>query len=139
ASLDLTNNSLAIDYNEDDGSPIGDVREHLLNHRLTSSFADASHRLGYADNATLGVSSFGGQPVDASSILIEFTYAGDSNLDGKVDVTDLGALATNWQSTRSVWTDGDFNYDEMVDVTDLGALATNWQQGAGNPQGANSF
>jgi hypothetical protein len=43
-------------------------------------------------------------------------------------VTDLGALATNWQSTGASWEMGDFNADGMVDVTDLGSLATNWQQ-----------
>jgi hypothetical protein len=58
--------------------------------------------------------------------------AGDANLDGQVDVTDLGALATNWQ-TSAPWTGGDFNYDGFVDVTDLGALATNWQPGVGSP------
>jgi len=61
-------------------------------------------------------------------VLVKLTFAGDSNLDGQVDVTDLGELATNWQSPGD-WTDGDFNYDGFVDVSDLGALATNWQAG----------
>jgi len=70
--------------------------------------------------------------------LIKFTYGGDTNLDGKVDVTDLGALATNWQ-TSNVWTGGDFSYDGFVDVTDLGMLATNWQKGVSSPLGPTSF
>jgi len=32
---------------------------------------------------------------------VKYTYAGDANLDGKVDVLDLTALAQNWQSTAS--------------------------------------
>ena len=43
-------------------------------------------------------------------------------------MTDLGALATNWQ-TSALWTGGDFDYSGFVDVSDLGKLATNWQAG----------
>src|SRR4029079_10890037 len=81
---------------------------------------------------------FAGLAVDSSSILIKYTYGGDANLDGKVDVTDLGALATNWQ-TSAPWTGGDFNYDGFVDVSDLGVLATNWQLGVGSPLGPGSL
>lgn len=58
--------------------------------------------------------------------------AGDANSDGKVDVTDLGILATNWQMTGD-YTNGDFNFDGFVDVSDLGILATNWQVGVNGP------
>jgi hypothetical protein len=54
---------------------------------------------------------------------------GDANLDGSVDVSDLGSLASNWQSPGG-WSQGDFNRDDMIDVTDLGLLAMNWQQSA---------
>jgi hypothetical protein len=52
-----------------------------------------------------------------------------------VDVTDLGILATNWQSTGRSFSQGDFNYDGIVDVTDLGILATNWSVNAGTRRG----
>ena len=79
--------------------------------------------LGYYDAAE------GATPaVPAGNLLVKYTYAGDANLDGQVDVTDLGALATKWQSSAE-WSGGDFNYDGFVDVTDLGKLATNWQAG----------
>jgi len=138
ASLDLTNNSAVVDYTGSVGTLVGDVRQHLQSGRLTSSNADASHRLGYGDNAVLNKATFAGQTVDTSSILIKYTFAGDSNLDGQVDVTDLGALATSWQ-TSAPWTGGDFNYDGFVDVSDLGLLATNWQLGVGSPLGPGSL
>lgn len=138
ASLDLTNNSAVVDYTGPVGTLVGDVRQHLQSGRLTTSLGDANHKLGYGDNAVMNKATFAGQTVDTSSILIKFTYAGDANLDGQVDVTDLGALATNWQ-TSNVWTGGDFNYDGFVDVTDLGALATNWQAGVGSPLGPGSL
>jgi fibronectin-binding autotransporter adhesin len=138
ASLDLTNNSAVVDYTGSVGTLVGDVRQHLQSGRLTSSNADASHRLGYGANAVLNKATFAGQTVDTSSILIKYTFAGDSNLDGQVDVTDLGALATSWQ-TSAPWTGGDFNYDGFVDVSDLGLLATNWQLGVGSPLGPGSL
>jgi hypothetical protein len=57
-----------------------------------------------------------------------FFLNGDANHDRTVDVTDLGILATNWQSTGVGFSQGDFNLDGFTDVTDLGILATNWQK-----------
>lgn len=69
-------------------------------------------------NATLGLS---GAPDP---------LAGDANLDGKVDIGDLGLLAGNWQQMSGrKWFDGDFNNDGKVDIGDLGLLAGNWQKG----------
>jgi hypothetical protein len=65
---------------------------------------------------------------------VKYTYFGDSDLDGDVDVADLGNLATNWQ-TANVWSGGDFDYNGSVDVNDLGLLATNWQAGTVTPLG----
>ena len=52
---------------------------------------------------------------------------GDSNLDGKVDSTDLNNLALSWQSEVTLWSEGDFNANGVVDSTDLNALAVNWR------------
>ena len=53
---------------------------------------------------------------------------GDADLNGIVDVADLGALASSWQ-TAGNWMTGDFDASGMVDVADLGILASNWQAG----------
>jgi hypothetical protein len=103
-------------------------RNPLLHPNVTTGWDEASDALG----ASGGV--FGGVLVDNSAILIKYTWIGDANLDGQVDVTDLGRLATHWQSAGD-WSGGDFNYDGLVDVSDLGALATNWQAGVGSPLG----
>jgi hypothetical protein len=55
-------------------------------------------------------------------------FPGDSDLDGRVDVADLGTLASNWQTSGN-WLEGDFDFSGFVDVNDLGALASNWQAG----------
>lgn len=53
---------------------------------------------------------------------------GDANLDGVVNVSDLGILATHYGQTVGVdwWENGDFNGDGVVNVSDLGILATNY-------------
>lgn len=129
ASLDLANNAMVIDYSGAGGTLESALRQHLAQGRILSSSADATRKLGYADNAMLNLASFAGQSVDATSLLIGFTYAGDANLDGVVDITDLGRLASAWQTSGS-WSGGDFDYSGFVDISDLGLLASNWQQGA---------
>jgi hypothetical protein len=50
----------------------------------------------------------------------------DANLDGKVDIHDLVALAMHWNSSAS-YANGDFDRSGFVDAADLGLLASNWQ------------
>jgi hypothetical protein len=84
--------------------------------------------IGIIEASDLGVMSFEGQTVDATTVLMRWTFTGDTDLDGAVDVGDLGRLASHWQSNGS-WFDGDFDYNGTVDVNDLGLLASNWQAG----------
>ena len=53
--------------------------------------------------------------------------AGDSNLDGSVDATDLNNLALNWRRNVTEWSGGDFTADGIVNAADLNALALNWR------------
>ncbi len=147
STLDLVRNSLVIDYNPADGSPLPTVTAAIISGRnggswngtgITSSAAatDPIHAtaLACAEASTLGIGSFNGVALDGSDVLIKYSYYGDANLDGQVDISDLGVLATSWQ-TSAAWSGGDFNYDGFVDISDLGLLATNWQQGVGSPLG----
>jgi hypothetical protein len=137
--LDLSNNELIIDYTGE--SPASAVRSLLLSGRnegawngpgLGSSAAVAGVTvLGYAEAADLFASfpaNLGTQILDATSIVVRHTLLGDANLDRKVDISDLGILATNWQKSDRTFSGGDFDYDGDVDVNDLGMLATGWQQ-----------
>jgi autotransporter-associated beta strand protein len=136
ARLALTDNSLVIDYTGP--SPIDTVRAQILSGRaggswtgngITGTFASSSTQaLGYAENTVLGLTTFMGQPVDSTSLIITPTFYGDADLDGDVDVNDLGRLASRWQ-TSGHWSDGDFNYSGFVDAADLGMLASRWQSG----------
>jgi hypothetical protein len=148
ATFDVTDNVAIIDYAG--ASPIGAVRERLLSGRggpglgasgngtgITSSTAAAanaadaeSRSVGFAENATMPLgplTTFGGQPVDNTSVLIGFTRTGDANLDGVVnddDVTIVGATYAPGVPQAS-WALGDFDYNGFVDdddVTLLGAF-----------------
>jgi hypothetical protein len=53
------------------------------------------------------------------------TQYGDANLDRKVDVIDVLALADSWNG-HAGWAGGDFNGDGVVDTLDLLLLASSW-------------
>ena len=50
----------------------------------------------------------------------------DANVDGVVDVADLGILGASFGMANVLFSDGDFNQDGVVDVADLGILGANW-------------
>src|SRR6185503_15711129 len=93
---------------------------------------DISFAVGYVDNSFLpnlglaSYTSFGGQTVNGTSVLIRYTKGADVNLDGLIngdDVTIVGA-DLNAGGTGE-WFLGDFDYDGICDgddVTVLGAL-----------------
>ena len=149
AKLNLKDNDLIVD-----NATLADIKAQIVSGYAGGAWngpgimsdmmsgANADKALGYAAGNDPAVAymggTFGGQTfTPATAVLVKYTYGGDANLDGKVDVVDLGILATNWQGTGKNWTTADFNYspDGKVDVVDLGILATNWQKGVGAPLG----
>jgi len=51
---------------------------------------------------------------------------GDANMDGTVDLIDLGRVGLNWGVSPADWSMGDFNDDDIVDLVDLGRLGLHW-------------
>jgi autotransporter-associated beta strand protein len=152
--FDLNNNAAIIDYTG--ASPISVLRLQIQAGRggwgigstwngqgITSSAAAAANAIdnegraiGFAENAWLPLGSyttFRGQPVDATSVLLAFTRTGDANLDGVVDdddVTVVGAMYAPGSHNGS-WYLGDFDYNGFVDdddVTLLGVFYDPWAQ-----------
>ncbi len=65
-------------------------------------------------------------------------FNGDANLDGRVDIFDLAAVANHYEYVGMDWPRGDFNGDGVVNIYDLSALAnaygyTTGAPGAGRP------
>jgi hypothetical protein len=100
----------------------------------SSAAAHGAHStgLGYASAASLlGLSgsqntTFDGQYVDASSLLVKYTWSGDANLDGVVNSSDFSALAVNFNGSSKDWQTGDFNYDGTVNALDFNMVASNY-------------
>ena len=87
--------------------------------------------LGYTEASAAGYANgtFSGQSIDSTAILIRYTLAGDSNVNGTVDLTDFTYLAANFnKSSGAIWLEGDYNYDDKVDLTDFTFLASNFNQ-----------
>ena len=69
-------------------------------------------------------STFDGQTVANSDVLIKYTWSGDTNLDGVIDGTDFSridyAYLVDQSHPGSVtgWFNGDFNYDGNVTMAD---------------------
>ena len=145
SSLDLANNKMIVDYTGT--SPLADVRAQITSAYaggawtglgLTSSLANSNtHGLGYGEAAavfTTFPATFGGQPVDDTSVLVAYTRYGDANLDGQVNLQDFNRLANAFGATgTAVWTQGDFNYDGNVNLQDFNRLALNFGLSAGGP------
>ena len=86
----------------------------------TLAVAEAADTLFITGNET---SLWGGQTVDATTILVKYTYAGDVTLDGAIDGADYGTL-DNWIQFPGTggYMNGDVNYDGVIDGADYGTL-----------------
>jgi hypothetical protein len=146
ATLDLTDSGIILDYPAAGPNPAADVRARIIAGRgapgligtwdgkgITSSASAAaadSTSVGYAVNGDMPLgplTTYGGLPVDPSSVIVRHTRTGDANLDGVVnddDVTIVGAVYAPGVANAN-WANGDFDYNGFVDdddVTLLGAL-----------------
>jgi len=141
ARLDISDNAFVVNYVDaaqgGTTSPLALLTEQIKSGRatgnwsglgITSSTAAATTggAVGIAEATDIGSpATFLGEPVDASSILIRYTKAGDGNLSGGVDLDDFTALAANFGNPGR-WATGDFNYDGTVNLDDFTALAANF-------------
>ena len=85
---------------------------------ITSSLAASAVAAG-RDRAVGWIAS------DDGTLSVGYAAAGDTNLDGLVDVLDAANIvAGNRFDTGSPvnWQDGDFNYDGRLDILDVGAF-----------------
>ena len=84
--------------------------------------ATASEAKGIAATAT---ALWAGQTVTGSNTLVMYTYGGDANLDGKINVDDYGKIDFAVPLGIAGWANGDFNYDGKINVDDYGIIDFN--------------
>jgi hypothetical protein len=73
--------------------------------------------------------------VDDTAVLIKYTWSGDADLTGVVELADYNRLAFNFGESGRIWSDGDFNFDGTVDLTDFNLMSPNFGQQPLGPMG----
>jgi hypothetical protein len=140
-TLDLNDNDLVIDYSSG-SSPIGSwtgsaytgIARLIQSGRnggawngpgITTSKGNSNYYvLGFAESTeVLGISGtstgvFGGRTVDANAVLVKFTYGGDANLDGKLNIDDYVRIDSGIAAGWKLWYNGDFNVDGTINIDD---------------------
>ncbi len=135
SSFDLADGRMIIDYTVT--PPLTSIRTQITNGRaggawtgpgIRSSVAatDARLSIGSAITSLIGMTSFAGESVDATTVVVATTLKGDTNLNFTVNFDDLLALAQNYSLTGRVWSQGDTDYNGTVNFDDLLSLAQNY-------------
>ncbi|MGN6368115.1 MAG: beta strand repeat-containing protein [Phycisphaerae bacterium] len=86
---------------------------YLRTASLTSSTLAANEGLALLDNGP-------------GSTLITPALLGDTNLDNKVDLTDLSTLLNHFGTPTPLWSAGNFDHQSTIDLTDLSDLLNNF-------------
>src|SRR5439155_18387081 len=79
--------------------------------------ASAAQAKGISFSST-ATTTWSGQTVTGSDTLVMYTYGGDANLDGKINVDDYGRIDFAIPLAIAGWSNGDFNYDGKINVDD---------------------
>jgi hypothetical protein len=106
-----------------------------VNSSAAASEPQGKTALGYLDNAELGATEFSGVTgLTGNEILVKYTYYGDADLSGVVDLDDFSQFLDGYQHQGTVtptWLHGDFDYSGLVDLDDFSQFLFGYQnQGA---------
>jgi fibronectin-binding autotransporter adhesin len=137
STLDVTNNVLVVNYGMN-ADPASTIRSELISGfnaggakwtgtGITSTLASANpteFSVGYADGGD--ATDRANMGVAAGTVEIKYTVAGDANLSGGVDLSDLVIVASDFGDSGADWAEGDVNYDGNVDLSDLVIVASNF-------------
>jgi hypothetical protein len=136
ATLNTGAKNLIIDYTN--SSPLADLRAMLANQQLFSNAAPIGglQTLGYGESSdvlNLGTGqsgTFAGVSVDASAVLVRFTFAGDADLDGSLDGDDYQRIDAGFAAQPGGFAHGDFDFNDRVDADDYFLLDVNYARHA---------
>jgi autotransporter-associated beta strand protein len=98
---------------------------------ITSSLAAADTSHLTAVGVATGLTTFEGQAVNPTDVLIKYTWYGDADLSGVVDGSDYSRIDNGYLQGLTGWQNGDFNYDGVIDGSDYTLIDNSY-----NTQGA---
>jgi len=142
-TLDLKNNDLMVDYTGVSVRPtIAAKIASAYNFGawnqpgITSTTAASSslyHSLGYMEasdyNTITGETTFDGLAFDATTVLVKYTWSGDANLTGIVDIDDYFQIDSGFANSLTGWMNGDFDHNGVVDIDDYFLIDTGFANG----------
>jgi hypothetical protein len=152
-TLDLADNDAIVNYDPPaDNSPIGawdgsaytGLTGRIASARnggawdgtgITSSVAGAAggfRSLGISESAetfnltAAQTASFSGETVDATAVLIKFSYTGDADLDGRLTTNDYFVIDAGFLNASRFWIHGDFDFNCHVNGDDYFWIDSNY-------------
>ncbi len=101
----------------------------------TSNNTSVAVELNNDGNGNTLFSSFDGQTVTNTDVLVKYTFNGDANLDGVVNGSDYTLIDNSFNTgAPATWRNGDFNYDGVVNGDDYMLIDNSF-----NMEGSTSF
>jgi hypothetical protein len=141
AQINMTDNVVIVDYIGGFQSPTLDAIQALINAARTPDgtwtgpgLGSSSARISYDQNTTLGAieasdyidatgsTTFAGQPIDSTCVLVKYTYYGDTDFNDAVDGDDYARLDNGMNSGIGGWFNGDADGSGSVDADDYGLI-----------------
>ena len=101
-----------------------------------NAIKDTAIGIGESQQIFGGAGVFSGVAVDATALLLKYTFYGDASLSGNVDTIDFNSLASNFAQSGRYWALGDFNYNGTVNTIDFNLLAANFAKSGLAPAAA---
>ncbi len=89
----------------------------------TIGVAEASAALGLSGGQT---TTWDGVTVDATTVLVRYSFTGDANLSGTINGDDYFAIDSGYANHATGYAGGDFNYDGRIDADDYFAIDSNY-------------
>ena len=119
AQLNVGTSTLVVDYRG--ASPFAAINAQIVSGRNGGAWNGSGIVTTAASGSltTLGIAEIGGD------VIVKFTYAGDANLDGKINIDDYGLIDTSVGLGLTGWFNGDFNYDGKINIDDYGIIDVN--------------
>ncbi|HYO08826.1 MAG TPA: endonuclease/exonuclease/phosphatase family protein [Tepidisphaeraceae bacterium] len=95
-------------------------------------------RLGVATAQQVGAAggTWNGRAVAAGDVLVAYTYAGDADLDGRIDGDDYFRIDSHVATATPGWFNGDFDYNGRVNGDDYFAIDFNFAGQLARPGGS---
>jgi hypothetical protein len=98
----------------------------------SAAAANTITALGCATNGVLNRTSFSGiTGLDSNDVLVRYTYYGDADLSGAVNLDDFTLFLNGYQNAGTTWLQGDYDYSGAVTLDDFTLFLAGYrQQGA---------